>query len=59
MKQKFIYVFSDEARDALLMRDFQMLSGDEKRHIYVFLNDGNMSFSYEQIPYTLSNTLTF
>ena len=54
-----IYVFSDEGRDALLARQYELLKSDEAKHIYVFVNKGEQDFACDGVPYALSNTLTF
>lgn len=55
----FIYVFSDEGRDILLSRRYELLKSDKKNHIYVFVNKDDQSFACDGIPYALSGTLTF
>lgn len=55
----FIYVFSEEGRDALLARQYELLKGDEARHVYVFINKFEQNFSCDGIPYVLADTLTF
>ena len=55
----FIYVFSDEGRDALLARQYELLKSVEAKHIYVFVNKGEQDFACDGVPYALSNTLTF
>lgn len=55
----FIYVFSDEGRDTLLTRQYELLKSDEAKHIYVFVNKGEQDFACDGVPYALSNTLTF
>lgn len=55
----FIYVFSDEGRDTLLARQYELLKSDEAKHIYVFVNKDEQSFACDGVPYALSNTLTF
>lgn len=55
----FIYVFSDEGRDILLARQYELLKSDENKHIYVFVNNGEQNFACDGVPYALSNTLTF
>lgn len=55
----FIYVFSDEGRDTLLARQYELLKSDEAKHIYVFVNKGEQDFACDGVPYALSNTLTF
>ena len=55
----FIYVFSDEGRDILLARQYELLKSDEAKHIYVFVNKDEQDFACDGVPYALSNTLTF
>lgn len=55
----FIYVFSDEGRDILLSRQYELLKSDNDKHIYVFVNNDKQSFACDGFPYALSNTLTF
>lgn len=55
----FIYVFSEEGRDILLSRKYELLKSDNARHIYVFVNKGEQNFACDGVPYALSNTLTF
>lgn len=40
----FIYVFSDEGRDILLARQYELLKSDEAKHIYVFAMKVHYSF---------------
>ena len=55
----FIYVFSDEGRDVLLFRRYELLKSDNAKHIYVFVNKGDQNFTCDGAPYALSDTLTF
>lgn len=57
--ENFIYVFDENARDQLLSRGFEMLGQNNEKHIFVFLNTGNLNFEDEDIRYVLSDTLTF
>ncbi|WP_298652344.1 hypothetical protein [uncultured Eubacterium sp.] len=57
--ENFIYVFDENARDQLLSRGCEMLGQNSEKHIFVFLNTGNLNFEYGDIRYVLSNTLTF
>lgn len=59
MTNGFIYVFSEEGRDALLARQYELLKSDSFKHIYIFVNKDEQNFSCDGIPYALSNTLTF
>ena len=52
--ENFIYVFDENARDQLLSRGC-----DNEKHIFVFLNTGNLNFEDKDIRYVLSDTLTF
>ena len=36
-----------------------MLGQNNEKHIFVFLNTGNLNFEDEDIRYVLSDTLTF
>lgn len=53
------YVFDENARDQLLSRGCEMLGQNNEKHIFVFLNTGNLNFEDEDIRYVLSDTLTF
>lgn len=55
----FIYVFSEEGRDILLSRQYELLKGDDAKHIYIFVNKDEQSFACDGVTYALSNTLTF
>jgi hypothetical protein len=59
MTEKFIYVFSKEARDYLLSNGFKLLKSDERNETYVFNNDPALSFATHGISVIRSNTLTF
>lgn len=55
----FIYVFSDAGRDKLLSLQYKMLTCDEEKHIFVFLNQEQQLFANGDFPYALTDTLTF
>lgn len=57
--ENFIYVFDENARDQLLSKGCEMLGQNKEKHIFVFLNTGNLNFEDEDIRYVLSDTLTF
>lgn len=57
--ENFIYVFDENARDQLLSKGCEMLEQNNEKHIFVFLNTGNLKFEDEDIRYVLSDTLTF
>lgn len=58
MGYSFVYVFSDEDKDKLLSRGYQLLKSDEKEHVYIFENSGE-KFDEDGIEFAFSNTLTF
>lgn len=58
MNGRFIYVFSEDARDRLLRLGFQQLKDDVTSHTYVFANDKAM-FAEMPDECVLSDTLTF
>ncbi len=57
--EKFVYVFSREARDKLLSKGYKLLKSDESNDTFVFENDASMVFSLSDISMIKSNTLTF
>mgnify|MGYP000088811065 CR=1 FL=1 len=56
---KFIYVFSKLDRDWLINHGYTMFQSNENKDMYVFINDGRMDFSNQEIRFALSNTLSF
>lgn len=56
---KFIYVFDEKGRDALLAQNYEMLKCNEQKHIYVFINQERQTFAQEDFKYALSDVLTF
>lgn len=59
MTEKFIYVFSKEARDRLLAAGFLLLKSDDRNETYIFENNTSLSFALDRISTIKSNTLTF
>ena len=57
--QNFIYVFDEEARDTLLGQRYTLLKSDEKKKIYVFVNEERRNFACAGVGYVISDTLTF
>lgn len=55
----FIYVFSTEAKDALLERGMQLLTSCSSSPKYVFLANNDLIFDMPNIEYALSDVLTF
>ena len=56
---KFIYVFSKSDRDWLINHGYTMFQSNEDKDMYVFINDGRMDFSNQEIRFALSDTLSF
>jgi len=59
VRENFIYVFSEDARERLLQMQYQLLKRDERNHVYVFVNKTNQNFECDGVDFILSNTLTF
>lgn len=59
MTEKFVYVFSKDARDKLLAAGFLLLKSDDRNETYIFENNVGLSFALEKISTIKSNTLTF
>lgn len=57
--KNFIYVYSAAARDKLLASGCKLMKSDERNNIYIFLNEGKLSFASLDISYILSDTMTF
>lgn len=59
MRTNFIYVFDADAKNKLLEMQFMMLKSDDKNNVYIFVNDDKENFVVDDIPYVISDTLTF
>ena len=57
--EKFLYVFTKEARDKLMSANFKLLKSDERNESYVFANQTDMTFALSDISFIRSDTLTF
>ena len=57
--EKFIYVDTEEDRDAMIARGYTLLKSDPVGHIYIFINDGTAPFVLDGIKYTTGDILTF
>lgn len=55
----FIYVFCEKDRDTLVGLKYKMIKSDDANHIFIFLNDDNKNFSYDNMKYVLTDILTF
>lgn len=58
MGEKFIYVFTKEAKEQLLKQGLSLLRSDEKNQVFVFEDDSAIKFIVSE-KYVLSNVLTF
>ncbi len=56
---KFIYVFTKETSDALILQGFNLVKSDEKNKVYVFENNPTLKLMFSKKDFVLSNTLTF
>lgn len=54
--EKFIYVFTKEARDKMQSAGCKLLKEDQG--VYIFLNEGRLNFAELDVSYILSNNLT-
>lgn len=59
MKEWFLYVFTEADRDALLRAGFSLLKSDPASNIYVFINDGSLTFDHKAVRAIASSTLRF
>ena len=57
--QNFIYVFSTDARDALIKAGYKLLKSDEDEQCFVFINKAEEEFACTFYEFALSNILTF
>lgn len=57
--EHFLYVFSEQERNALLAMDYILIKSDEMKHIYVFENRAELHFDLNEINAIPSDTLTF
>lgn len=55
----FVYVFSEDARDAMIEMGYTLLKSNEEGKTYVFANEMMQTFSGKDFPFVLSDTLTF
>lgn len=58
-EDRFIYVFSEAARDRLLNAGYRLLKSDAKNNVYIFGNDPNVVFCIGGLGEIKTNTLTF
>lgn len=56
---KFLYVFGETERDALLLLGYNLLKSNTDRNIYVFADRNDYRFDRNTIKAISSDTLTF
>lgn len=56
---KFIYVFNEGDRDILVSSGYILLYSNPETNTYIFENNTQMCFSFDNMIYTTSNTLKF
>ena len=57
--ERFIYVFSDKAKDELLGRGYKLLKSYNDKAIYIFENSNTKKFSLNETEYVTSSVMTF
>lgn len=57
--EHFLYVFSQDERDALLALNYMLIKSDDEKNTYVFENRGELHFDLNEIHAIPSDTLTF
>lgn len=57
--ENFIYVFTNDAKEALLERGYTLLKEDPARGVYVFANEMAQTFTSNEFLFVLSNSMTF
>lgn len=56
---KFLYVFTQQDRDKLLLRNYVLLKSDKAKEIYIFENNDELYFDEQDINAIPSDILTF
>lgn len=57
--QKFLYVFTEEDKNALIAAGYFLLKSDKANNIYVFENREKECFALDKSEHLFSDTLTF
>ena len=55
----FIYVMDAESRDVLLELGYVLLKKNKNQNVWVFINKPDHQFDSINVPYVVSDTLTF
>ena len=59
MQGKFIYVFNQDDRDTLLKQGLKLVYSRYDGRLFVFANQGTMTFSVDNMEHVFSDTLIF
>lgn len=57
--QKFLYVFTEADKNALIAAGYFLLKSDKSNNIYVFENREKECFALDESEHLFSDTLTF
>ena len=56
---RFIYVFSEKDRDALIEAGYDLLKSDKCHSIFIFKDNPELESNLWALPHVRSNVLTF
>lgn len=56
---RFLYVFTPQDRDKLLLQNYVLLKSDEAKNVYVFENSEELFFNCDEIDAVQTDILTF
>lgn len=56
---RFLYVFTPQDRDKLLLQNYVLLKSDEAKNVYVFENSEELCFNCDEIDAVQTDILTF
>lgn len=59
MNDKFVYVFSEEDKQKMLLAGYKLLTGNDVSGVYVFENSNSAKFSMNDVRFATSNVLRF
>lgn len=57
--EKFVYVFSKEAKQKMIAAGYNLIKSDDDNGRYIFENNPKLAFSKVDVSMIKSNTLTF
>jgi hypothetical protein len=56
--ESFVYVFSEESKEQMLLDGYHLLQEDKTNGMYIFLNKKEKCFSLPHVDFVLSNSLS-